>query len=469
MTPQELRNSILQRAIEGKLVEQRSEEGTGAELLNIIFDEVNSFVKLNNVNKNTKHIKSENNDDDIEIPKNWEKVKLGEICFLLNGKKEVNKSYPYLEVKYLRGDIEPKIKTSGRVVSADTNIILMDGENSGEIFKTREIGYLGSTLKILYFPKTINEKFYLYFLLLNKKYLRDNKKGAAIPHLDKEVFFNLNFPLPPLAEQKRIIEKIEELMPLIDDYEKNWQRLEELNKKFPEDMKKSLLQEATKGKLVEQRTEDGTGEELYKLIQEEKKKLIKEGKIKNQKALEEIKEEIPFDIPKTWKWVRLGEISDYNSAKRKIKANEIHPNTWTLDLEDIEKETGFIINKKIAVDKKIKGERVIFNKGQILYSKLRPYLKKVLVAPDTGVCTSELVPFSCFNGIDAGLLVYILKSPFIDKKVNSESYGVKMPRVGTETMINLLIPLPPLAEQKRIVERLEELLPLCDELIKKEE
>ena len=177
MTPQELKNSILQRAIEGKLVEQRKEEGTGAELLEIIFEEVNSFVKLNSIRKNNKHIKTENNEDDFEIPENWGKVKLGEICFLLNGKKETNKSYPYLEVKYLRGNIEPKIKTSGKVVTANTNIILMDGENSGEVFKTSETGYLGSTLKILYIPEILSEKFYLYFLLLNKNYLRDNKKG----------------------------------------------------------------------------------------------------------------------------------------------------------------------------------------------------------------------------------------------------------------------------------------------------
>lgn len=474
MTPQELRNSILQRAIEGKLVEQRAEEGTGAELLNIIFDEVNSFVKLNNVNKNTKHVKSENNDDDIEIPENWEKVKLGEICFLLNGKKEVNKSYPYLEVKYLRGDIEPKIKTSGRVVSADTNIILMDGENSGEIFKTREIGYLGSTLKILYFPKTINEKFYLYFLLLNKKYLRDNKKGAAIPHLDKEVFFNLNFPLPPLAEQKRIVEKIEELMPLIDDYEKNWQRLEELNKKFPEDMKKSLLQEAIKGKLVEQRAEEGTGEELYKLIQEEKKKLIKEGKIKKQKALDEIKEEeIPFDIPKNWKWVRLGEIV------LKLTDGAHHTPKYTsrgvpfVSVKDISSGKIDFSDCKYISKKEHEAlfERCNPQRGDLLLTKVGTTGIPVIVDTDEefSLFVSVALLKLPIELLDIYFLKDLINSPLVQVQAKENTRGVGNKNWVMRDIRNTIIPLPPLAEQKRIVEKLEELLPLCDELIKKEE
>ena len=238
----------------------------------------------------------------------------------------------------------------------------------------------------------------------------------------------------------------------------------------PQELKNSILQRAIEGRLVEQRAEEGTGTELFGKIQKEKKELIKEGKIKKQKPLPEITEdEIPFDIPETWKWVRLGEISDYNNVKIKIRPNEISPDTWALDLEDIEKDTGFVIKRNFARDKIIKGERTIFYKGQILYSKLRPYLKKILVAPDSGVCSSELVPFSCFSDINSGFLVYLLKSPYIDRTINLATYGVKMPRVGTDTMVNLLLPLPPLAEQKRIVDRLEELLPLCDKLIKNKE
>ena len=136
---------------------------------------------------------------------------------------------------------------------------------------------------------------------------------------------------------------------------------------------------------------------------------------------------------------------------------------WSLDLEDIQKDTGAILVKTKASERKINGDKVVFRKGQVLYSKLRPYLKKILVAPDDGICTPEFVPFDTYL-VDENYIAYVLKSPHIDYVINSVTYGVKMPRVGTDTMINLLIPLPSLAEQKRIVEKLEQLLPLCERL-----
>ena len=231
----------------------------------------------------------------------------------------------------------------------------------------------------------------------------------------------------------------------------------------PQELKSSILQLAIQGKLVEQRPEEGTGEELYQQIQAEKKRLIQEGKIKKEKPLPEIAEdEVPFEIPESWKWVRLGDISSYSQRKGKVIASAISPEMWTLDLEDIEKETGRIIRKCTTSDRTISGDKVIFFKGQVLYSKLRPYLKKVLVAPDNGICSSEMVPFSAYGGVDSQYIVYVLTCPHVDYIINSVTYGVKMPRVGTETMTNLLIPLPPLAEQKRIVAKIEELLPYLD-------
>ncbi len=228
----------------------------------------------------------------------------------------------------------------------------------------------------------------------------------------------------------------------------------------PQDLKNSILQLAIKGKLVEQREDEGTGEELYKEIQAEKRKLIKEGKIKKEKPLPEITEdEIPFDIPESWKWVKLGDCSSYAQTKKKISSSNITPDLWSLDLEDIEKETGKILYYRNAGDKKIAGDKVCFESGQLLYSKLRPYLKKILIAPSDGICTPELVPFSMYGDISHEYIAYVLKAPHIDYAINSTTYGVKMPRVGTNTMINLLIPLPPLAEQKRIVAKIEELLP----------
>lgn len=232
----------------------------------------------------------------------------------------------------------------------------------------------------------------------------------------------------------------------------------------PEQLKASILQYAIQGKLVEQRPEEGMGEELYQQIQEEKQRLIKEGKIKKEKPLPEIKDdEIPFDIPENWKWVRLGDCTGYGQPKLKISPKDIYEKMWSLDLEDIQKETGKILSKTMASDKKINGDKVIFNKGQVLYSKLRPYLKKILVSPDDGICTPELVPFDTYL-VDENYIVYVLRSSRIDYAINSVTYGVKMPRVGTDTMVNLLIPIPPLAEQKRIVAKIEKLLSHCERL-----
>ena len=230
-----------------------------------------------------------------------------------------------------------------------------------------------------------------------------------------------------------------------------------------QELKNSILQLAIQGKLVEQRPDEGTAEELYRQIQSEKAKLLKAGKIKKEKFLPEITEdEIPFEIPETWKWVRLGECTNYGQSKIKIKAADISPDTWSLDLEDIEKETGRIIARIPAQKRKIIGDKVVFHKGEILYSKLRPYLKKILIADNDGICSSEIVPFTQYSNIATLYLLYFLKSPHVDYVINSVTYGVKMPRVGSDTMLNLLVPLPPLEEQKRIVAKIEEIFPYIE-------
>lgn len=176
-----------------------------------------------------------------------------------------------------------------------------------------------------------------------------------------------------------------------------------------------------------------------------------------------IDDEIPFEIPENWCWVRLGFISTYAHTKKKINAQQADKNIWGLDLEDIVKG-GYIIEKKSVGERKSTGDKTFFSKGDILYSKLRPYLLKILVAPDDGICTSEIVPFSLYGNINAEYIVNFLKSPYVDNLINSITYGVKMPRVGTDTMVSLLIPIPPLLEQTRIVEKLNETLKTTEKL-----
>lgn len=247
-------------------------------------------------------------------------------------------------------------------------------------------------------------------------------------------------------------------------------------------LKNSILQWAIQGKLVPQDPNDEPASVLLDKIRQEKERLIKEKKIKRDKnasiiyrgednsyyekmlATGEVKcidEEVPFEIPKGWEWCRLGEISTYAQTKRKINASNADSQLWGLDLEDIEKG-GRLLNIKTVGERKAIGDKTIFNCGDILYSKLRPYLLKILVAPEGGICTPEIIPFTCYGNICKDYIVSFLKSPYVDDYINSVTFGVKMPRVSTETMTSLLVPLPPLSEQFRIDTKTKELMPYID-------
>ena len=248
-------------------------------------------------------------------------------------------------------------------------------------------------------------------------------------------------------------------------------------------LKNSILQWAIQGKLVPQDPNDEPASVLLDKIRQEKERLIKEKKIKRDKnasiiyrgednsyyekllATGEVKcidEEIPFEIPNGWEWCRLGEISTYAQTKRKINASNADTQLWGLDLEDIEKG-GRLLNIKTVGERKAIGDKTVFNRGDILYSKLRPYLLKILVAPEGGICTPEIIPFTCYGNICKDYIVSFLKSPYVDDYINSATFGVKMPRVSTETMTSLLVPLPPLSEQFRIDTKAKELMPYIDE------
>ena len=155
-------------------------------------------------------------EQEYNIPNNWIWIYQNFVCQLANGEKMSGEEYPYLEVKYLRGDTDAEIKDSGRFITANTKVILVDGENSGEVFEVLENGYMGSTFKALNISQMVNEKYLLYYVNSKRELLRKNKTGSAIPHLNKKLFFSLGFPLPPLPEQQRIVEQIESLFAKLD-------------------------------------------------------------------------------------------------------------------------------------------------------------------------------------------------------------------------------------------------------------
>lgn len=160
-------------------------------------------------------------------------------------------------------------------------------------------------------------------------------------------------------------------------------------------------------------------------------------------------------IPSHWKWVRLGEISSYGDTPTKAYFEDTTGDTWILDLEDI-KAGGKLLRKTRVHGKRFIGDKTVFHDGQVLYSKLRPYLKKVLVADEDGISTPELISFDTLGGIVPKYIAYCLLSSFTDKAIDKRSYGIKMPRVDAGFMVNLPVPLPPVSEQKYIVERIEQ-------------
>jgi type I restriction enzyme S subunit len=222
-----------------------------------------------------------------------------------------------------------------------------------------------------------------------------------------------------------------------------------------------ILGLAVSGRLVSgTRVEEAS--KLLTQIQDKKLELVSAGLVKKSKPLKPISsDEIPFDIPKHWVWVRLGEITNFGATE---KRGSIGEDVWVLDLEDIEKDTSKLLHRWRYSERQSLSDKNAFKSGDVLYGKLRPYLNKVLVADEDGVCTTEILPIRCYGPYIAEYFKYALKSPYFLKYADSISYGMKMPRLGTEGGRAALFPLPPLAEQAEIGEKINELMLLCDEL-----
>ena len=331
MTPQELKNSSLQLAIRGKLVEQRPEEGTAEELFTQIQQEKKRLIAEKKIKKEKPLPEITEDEKPFDIPESWKWVKLGEIVTVLGGKRipagrqltTENTGYKYIRVSdmkdgtvltdgllYIPSDIFPSI---ARYIIHKEDVYITVAGTIGRVGKIpEEIDGANLTENADRLVFSMLEQNWLIKCLesnIVQSQIANVTTKVGQPKLAIKRIQKLIIPLPPLAEQKRIVAKFEELLPYIDRYEQAWSKLEQFNNLFPEDMKKSLLQYAIQGKLVEQRPEEGTAEELFARIQEEKQRLIAEKKNKKEKPLPEItEEEKPFDIPESWKWVYLLDI-----------------------------------------------------------------------------------------------------------------------------------------------------------------
>ena len=477
MTPQELKNSILQLAIQGKLVEQRPEEGTAEELFARIQEEKQRLIKAGKIKKEKPLPEITEDEKPFEIPESWMWVRLGEIFQHNTGKALNSTNRSGVSLKYITtsnlywnrfelSNLKEMFFTDTELEKCTVqkgDLLVCEGGDIGRaaIWQSDDNIRIQNHIHRLRAYSTVCTEFFYYLFYLYKHAGWIGGKGIGIQGLSSKAIHILVFPLPPFAEQKRIVAKIEELLPYIDRYEQAWSKLEQFNSRFPEEMKKSLLQYAIQGKLVEQRPEEGTAEELFAQIQEEKQRLIKARKIKKEKSLPAITDdEKPFEIPESWMWVRFLSVVD-------IATNLVSPIEYKgymhIAPDNIEKASGHLLKCRTVEEDKVASSNHLFFKGQIIYSKIRPLLRKAVIAPFDGLCSADMYPLN--TSLDKKFLLYYLLSDGFNMQIAEiMSSRVKMPKINQTELGKVFLPLPPLAEQKRIVEKLEQLLPLCERL-----
>ena len=493
MNAQDLKNSILQLAIQGKLVEQRKEEGNAKELLQDIKKIREELIITKKIKKEKELPEIAEEEIPFDLPENWMWVRLGDCCaYAFSGKspkytktpnnniaigQRNNQNYgmDFTHLKYCTDEFMENYNEEMYLREYDILLNTLGGGTVGRTglyinphgFKCITDGHI-----FVFRTGVITFQKYLYYVLkaYQRKIERDAEGSTNQSFLKLGNVKSYLIPLPPLEEQKRIVAKIEELMPYVDKYDVAYSEVEKLNKKFPEDMQKSILQYAIQGKLVEQREEDGTAEDLYKQIQEEKKKLIKEGKIKKTKDLPEITEdEIPFDIPESWEWVRLADVSENIHYGYTASANAIG-DCKLLRITDIQNNSVQWESVPYCNVKEKDYFTYGLNNRDIMIARTGGTIGKTYIVEnlnDRAVFASYLIRVIPVNKVDEIYLKKFMESPLYWIQLKAGSMGTGQPNVNGTTLSKVVLPLPPLEEQKRIVERIEELLPYTKQLAKK--
>lgn len=491
MKAQQLKNAILQLAIQGKLVPQDPNDEPASVLFEKIQAEKEKLIAEGKIKKTKKTSDKCSLDVEVdfpfEIPNSWVWVRLEDVCEFnpLSSIEGIDIAFGswVLDLEDIEKNtgflLHKKIKSSDNIKSQKNtfnkdyvlygklrpylNKVIISDDNgfcSTEILPIRTKDYLFNKFLQAYLMSP-------YFL----DYARNDSYGTKMPRLNIANFKLQQFPLPPLNEQKRIVAKIEELLPFIDEYDKKEQKLTTLNQQFPDQLKKSILQAAIQGQLVAQDPNDEPASELIKRIQAEKERLISEKKIKKPKVKSEIvvrdglpyeiingverciADELPFEIPESWCWVRLGNIGILTAGKTpsndKLSKHGNIPYFKVLDMNSIGNEVYlvntelFLFNSSYIYPK----NSIVFpkNGGALLTNKKRILSRDSMVDLNTGV----FIPSS---HIDVKYL-YLLFLTIDFKKIYK---GTALPTLDYDKLNNLLIGMPPLNEQKRIVQKIEE-------------
>ena len=493
MKAEQLRKSILQLAIQGKLVPQNPNDEPASVLLERIRAEKQQLIKEGKIKKDkvdsvifkgddNRHYEKVGNEikditDDLpfEIPDSWVFVRLSTVCWLGDIAKSTGERLPYLDAKTLRGKADKTYLVDGKIVDVGKKVILVDGENSGEVFDIPFRGYMGSTFKTLETVSHFNFGYLNVVLDYYRDTFRGNKIGAAIPHLNKNLFKSLLVGIPPIPEQARIVAEIEKYEPLIAEYDKLEQHATRLDNEIYDKLKKSILQYAIQGKLVPQDPNDEPASELLKRIRAEKKAQLGkkyvdsyiykgddncyyehiDGKDKDEAI------EVPFDLPDDWAWCKLTNIiksiTDGTHSTPKYTQNGI-PFVSVKDISSGElklNDTKYIsIKEHKELSKRCNPQR-----GDILLTKVGTTGIPVLINVDIEFSLFVSVALIKFNHnyILPDYFIYLLKSPLVQMQAVENTRGVGNKNWVLSDIEKTILAIPPLAEQQRIVNKINEI------------
>ena len=522
MTAQQLKNSILQMAVQGKLVPQDPGDEPASVLLQRIKAEKQELIKTGKIKKDKKsseifrgathnlpyayceqigkEIRDISDEIPFEIPDSWEWVRLGSIVYN-RGQMKPTSDFCYVDIgsidnkRQRLGDTEniitpdkapsraKKIIDVGDIIYSTVrpylhNMCIIDRQ-----FSLQPIASTGFATMTCY--SGLLNKYLFYYLLAPDfdNYANDteNSKGVAYPAINDDRLYKALIPLPPLSEQHRIVAKIEELLPYIERYGKAEEHITALNTTFPEALKKSILQEAVQGKLVPQNPDDEPASVLLERIRAEKQELIKQGKIKKNKNESVIitrdkipyeiidgkerciADEVPFEIPDSWCWCRLGTIFQHNTGKTLNSSNHqgtmmqyITTSNLYWDRFELDK-----LREMLFTDSEV--EKCTVTKGDLLVCEGGDIGRAAIWNYDYPMrIQNHIHRLRSYAPVEVYFFYYVF---YLYKRAGLiGGKGIGIQGLSSNAIDKLLIPLPPLAEQKKIVAKIEELMQYCDKL-----
>ena len=511
-----LREKVLDLAIRGKLVPQDPNDEPASVLLERIRAEKEQMIKdgklkAKDIKNDTIIFKGDDNlhyeqfpdgtvkciEDEIpfELPYGWAWCRLGTISFAiqygLSNSAEQTGTHRLLRITDIQnGNVNWNEVPFTTIKNADDYLLhkgdivfARTGATVGKSYLIKSTPfpavYASYLIRISLLSNIIPE--YIYHFFNSQCYweqITDKSVGVGQPNCNGTSLKELFIPLPPVSEQLKIVPTANSVLNYILSIESNKEEL----KTAISSLKSLILDLAIRGKLVPQNPDDEPASVLLERIRAEKEELIKQGKIKRDKKesvifkgednsyyirageqVEDISAWELDDLPEKWAICALGEICDYGSCIN-VETDQISDNEWILDLEDIEKDSGKVLCKIRKLERNSVSTKHKFSNGQVLYSKLRPYLNKVVLADEDGYCTSEILPLDFVDIITPDYARYYLMSPTFLKYADRCSYGVKMPRLSTTDGKKAVFTVPPINDQKRIVEAIETAFAQLDEI-----